>query len=626
MARGILSIFTLALFVLPATTWAQNKPVKKKLKPEGKVVWALAQNSATAITKMVQLKSKLKNGDALQAQIKGTSVLLSAGTKGKASLAITLVHPGSAPKGAIKLGAVALVKKPGPAPKALVDEIIGRIKGSKVTLSWSKTVEKPAPAEKKKVEPVSTAAAEEKKQAAANATVEAALRKAYQLMQQGKIEEAKKMLTPIKADHSPEMVLHLAIAWSRLGEKAKATTLASSLKGLAGWTAAAQDMIAGKTLKLGALVEKGSTEAACSLLALMKMARELNRMNDVAELGQAILKKDAKCKAVFSATLLALKMLKKDAEFDALLARALKDASADPHVLQVAAQHYAQAGKHKKAWRLALKMIPLKVPGAYGILMETLVTDRSQLPDLIADMEQAAAKAPKDITFKLMLGALYHRLGQFEKSNTLLAVFRQTHAKEPVSTMFHALNLFNLHKKEEAAAAMKSVEPTHSSSASLYYQRAEVLRDIDRAQAITDLKKYLVFGSRYQNPKSQELRRARLALETLKKCAADKVKTCRGDWLHPRQARARGARPVGAQPTTQAAGATNKTPAAAAKPATKSPDKSNNKVTKKPADKNPKSAAASKKVESEMVPVELIVLAIIVLLGFVVFRRSQTKE
>ena len=143
LSLGLICAIPASLFLADIGS-AHGGEAGPKAKPEKATVHVLGPGSEKAISKLLSLGEKLSDGSSLNATIKGSAILVTAGVATKPTLRVTVVHSEDAAKGAKRAGGVSVDPKPGPAPPALVNELVSRIKASKVTrrrktISWYAT-------------------------------------------------------------------------------------------------------------------------------------------------------------------------------------------------------------------------------------------------------------------------------------------------------------------------------------------------------------------------------------------------------------------------------------------------------------------------------------------------------
>ena len=100
--------------------------------------WVLPPAAGEALGAALRLSEPFAGKHILRAELQKSRVVVRAGNDESAqpALHVTLVHPDGAPRGAPRVAGIALLPEPGPAPKALVAELLRRLRAAKQPVPW----------------------------------------------------------------------------------------------------------------------------------------------------------------------------------------------------------------------------------------------------------------------------------------------------------------------------------------------------------------------------------------------------------------------------------------------------------------------------------------------------------
>lgn len=493
----------------------------------------LPPSAATQVTALLALDRPLADGTALAAQIEKAQVVVRAGDAASPRLLVRLVHPDAAPAGAFRVGAVALVVEPGPAPDADLAELRARIEAGGGALGWV------IPAATPKPPPPRDFAAEEQ---ALHAAIDAATIALGHNDKAGALAALRRVQAPSR----PEPRLAYAIALRNAGDDAGAAavleelpqTASANVRAVAAW-------LAGKAPDLGALLRFWPEgKVACDAIAAAHSLHQLQAAELAAALAERIRTVDPACAAAWVQELRARSDLPAAPAAEATAEAALAAFPDDPTVLSAAA---ALSRRHRD-WERAIARyekvgaVQPPVPHVLGHLSNALMHSGFDRDAALQRYRARVAADPNDDVARFMAGVLLHYEDEYEASNAMLRPLVGRRDGEDRLWIYMAMNDFNLGKREEALTVLNRIADGRLPDPDVYYCRAEILRDTDRARAAADLRLYQagsMGGDRFHAAKEARVRRMLAALE---QCQKENPAVCEGEWEHPRKERETAAR------------------------------------------------------------------------------------
>jgi len=622
-----------ASFLLVDSGSAHGGEKGPKAKPEKANVHVLGPGSEKAISNLLKLSEKLSDGSALNATIKESAILVTAGSAKKPVLSVTLVHRKDAPKGAVRAGDLSVVSTPGPSPSGLLKELVARIKTSKVTLPWQKVVAKPTAEDiKREKEEAAERAKQEKILRAKEARLKASekmLARASNLISLGDKEKATKLLSMIATVENNGLIISIAIQLTRAGEKRQAIKMLGDVKNPTISEALSLKLLRGKLPRGPKAIKGVPSKAACDLAMVAAQALDLKRYKEAESLSQAIRKAAPGCVKAWETELRALAELKAPIKTQKIrVEAALKEVGNTSSIHQIASEVYRFGGDSLRSIEeavLAARANP-KEPGRLEGLARIMSEDPAVLLTYLEKVIKQEFKGNAALVRDFAIGVAYHLAHHYEKSQQYLLPLEMVFRSTPILKVYLALNEFNLGAKEQAAKRLKKARVRTEHDVELYYFRAEVLRDTDRKKAISDLTKLLPQLTKSSKGSATEERRVRSLLAALKVCADKKTKICPGDWLHPKTAGKEGQPKITIPPALLKARplhiATSAHSSDKRQGAKNSKGKTSGAPEKKPGAETPSSDDNPELTNTEENPLLIILLGLGLLIGFVVLRKN----
>ncbi|MCB9740991.1 MAG: hypothetical protein H6747_17120 [Deltaproteobacteria bacterium] len=488
----------------------------------------LPPSAATQVTALLALDRPLADGTALAAQIEKAQVVVRAGDAASPRLLVRLVHPDAAPAGAFRVGSVALVAEPGPASEADLAELRARLEAGGGALGWV------IPLATAKPQPPKDFAAEER---ALHAAIDAS---AIALGHKDKAA-ALQALREVSPPSRPEPRLAYAIALRNAGDEAGAMAAlrnlpadaAPDVRAVAAW-------LRGEAADLDALLAFWpERKVDCGAVAAAHSLHQLQAAELAAALAERIRSGHVDCVAAWVTELRARSDLPPAPAAEAAAAAALAAFPDDPMLLSAAA---ALSRRHRD-WDHALARyekvgaIQPPVPRVLGHLSNVVMHSGFDREAALQRYRARVAADPNDDVARFMAGVLLHYEDQYEASNEMLRPLVGRRDGEDRLWIYMAMNDFNLGKREQALAVLNRIADGRLPDPDVYYCRAEILRDTDRARAAADLRLYLAgsMGSdRHHEVKEARVRRMLAALE---ECQRTNPAICESEWEHPRKER-----------------------------------------------------------------------------------------
>ncbi len=441
-------------------------------------------------------------------------------------LAVTFVHPSAAPAEAPRVGGVALVEAAGPLPVA---DLVARMAATGRSVTW--TVPPPPP-------PSSDA------DLAAIGRLHDALRAAAYRVDVGDLDEARAALKKLPSTLPVAITLDAAILYRRLGDAAEVQRLVATLPATDPIAHATGQVILEAEPDLDALLGERKAQSACELVPV---ARALSRVGQgEAALALATRTRDRApdCARAWESVIHRHLELRR---FDAALPlaeEALRRFPEDADLAHVAASVFQATEQYRRAVPLLSDIVRRDdtQSGAIRLLLSCMLRDVDHRDAYRDELAARHAADPTDHVSQFLLGVIHHYENDFERSNALLAPLEPRLGHEDRLHIYRAMNDFNLGKTPEALARLnRRATDQATPDPDIFYCRAEIQRDTDRAQARADLKRYLSDAGAYLANPDKEVRVERMVAD-LDACLADGRPKCESEWEHPRHV----ARPAGA--------------------------------------------------------------------------------
>jgi len=443
-----------------------------------------------------------------------------------------LVHPSKANASATVAGGVAIEPFPGPAPKALVNELASWLKAPFDPPLWGKGEGRAAAPESPK---------EEKKRVKENIPEEdrparASVRLILDKIQMGDPGEALALMDGAKGQPNlqPSDRAELAILYKKLGKDDEARRLVEGLDSPPLSHVAA--IIRGEQLASNQIVDSVDEKNACQVVVVAWAYATLGQAGQAMGLLENVLVVDKKCaRAFLDLADLYLHNRKPRKSID-LLSGALAEGIGDPgSIRMMLASAHRQVGELDRAIELVESVVyDGKGTDDHVRLLITMYLSQQQERESIVRWKERSLVAPADPIPKMMVGILLHYRDEFEESEAWLAPVEEIYAGNPRYQVYRAMNAFNLGSPARARVILDKAAQLPVIDPDVYYCRGELLRDTERPQAIKDFQRYLALTESSPILLPEKQGRVRDQIARLKACEAEGVQTCEGPWEHPR--------------------------------------------------------------------------------------------
>jgi tetratricopeptide (TPR) repeat protein len=360
----------------------------------------------------------------------------------------------------------------------------------------------------------------------------------------------------------------------------------------------------------------------CDSALVAERALDTGKIEIARELAHIIRTQVSDCARAWEVELRAMMTSGDSKGLKGVVAEALAKQGSVPSILQIAGEYFRSQGEFVRAIELVMRAAEKdpREPGLIEGLARALSADPAILPELVAKVEKRQAEGNARVVKDFVLGVSRHLGQDYAGSQSLLKGLKGALPETTILDVYLGSNDYHLGHREEAARRLKAAKVRTEHDVQLYYYRAEVLRDIDRKQAIEDLRRFLPFIQASHQGTTQEATRVKKLLADLEACHKAKEATCKGDWSVPRGAGQEG-------PPPGAAG----TPGPAAEDGPKGGDETPDR-SKAPAqepgpseggDGDVGSKGTEAAAEDEENPVLIIVLSLGLLVGALLFRRMK---
>lgn len=488
----------------------------------------LPPSAATQVEAMLALDRPLADGTPVSAQIDRAQVVIRAGAKDAPRLHVRLVHPDVAPATAYRFGSVALVSDPGPATEADLAELRARIATGAATLGWELPASTPPPP------PATHDQAEER-------ALHAALGAAAEALGRQDRAGAVAALRKIAAPSLPEPRLGYAVALYKAGDNAGAV---AALDGLP--SDAPPDVLAvaawmrGKATTLDAILAYWPQgRPGCDAAAAASSLLQVGQAELAAGLARQIRTLHSDCAEAWVEELGAHGELPPDPAFDADVEAAIAAFPTHAGVLEAA----ARLARRQRQWDRAIARyervgaLQPAVPHVLGHLSNAVLNAELDRSEAVRRYRERAEANPGDDVARFLAGVLLHYDDAYAESNAMLRPLIGRRDNEDRLWVYIAMNDFNLGKRDDALAALNRVAQGQVPDPDVFYCRAEILRDSDRAQAAADLRRYLAGSGKSDPSHAVKEARVRRLIAALEACQQTNPAVCEGEWEHPRKQR-----------------------------------------------------------------------------------------
>ena len=457
----------------------------------------------------------------LQVKIDQSRILVTGlDRSGKRVLAITLVHPDGADPGAPTFGGVAVVSQPGPVDKGAMKRLMGRLKKATAVVPWTKI----APASR----PDESAEADRIHDVLDRVRYEHAI---------GRSKRARELLSSLPSSMAPGAVFEACVAYRRLGDEAAVKRLLAGLGQLDAADSLAALIVGAKPYDVAASLGARDGDAACRFAHVPELLSALGDSEAALNLAHEIRTRARPCRRAWESEI--HRLLEARRFEDALDVN--REAAAlfgdDDRLTSLMASVMTANGKYREAAPL-LEGLARKHPdqeGVVRVLLSALLRDPAYRKEKEAQLAREHQSNPDDDLTTFLLGVIRHYGDDFEGSNALLAPLEATMGHQQRLHIYRSMNDFNLGHRAAALGRLDEAAKRPVPDPDVFYCRAEILRDTDRKQALSDLERYRanVDGGYLANP-DKEARVDRM-VASLRACLADGRPVCEGDWEHPRR-------------------------------------------------------------------------------------------
>lgn len=502
----------------------------------------LPPESAALVEQLLQLDTPLPGGASLNVTIDRDRLVLSAGPADAPVLSVVLVHASDAPAAAPRPGngELALVVGDGPAPEALVTEVLKRLEVAEVKLPWRTVSDGRAQGSPRPETPSGEGAQGADRSAAALPYED--YRKIREWVRFGELDRARARLEALSSAASePRQRLETALLWVMAGAPGEGREL---LKGYR-----ADDPVETALVELVRTPREGWRELLPQRLSRGEAARwgrvasalmDLQAHDLAAGLSRTIRQTVPERAQAWANEVRSLVTLGRPDEAEEVAREGLVKHPGQPELLHALAGVYRKQGLHGKAADV-FEQLARADPTQPGIL-RLLMTSRLHDDTLDRDAYQARLRStlkrdPGDEVAAFELGVLLHYDNEFEASDKWLAPLEPRLNREHRLHVYLAMNDFNLGRREAALKRLNAaIEALPDPDPDLFYCRAEIVRDTDRALAIADLERYLSMSARSPFGSPNKAVRVEEMVRDLRQCVADQTEVCESDWEHPRAA------------------------------------------------------------------------------------------
>ncbi|MGB0591664.1 MAG: hypothetical protein ACPGU1_18465 [Myxococcota bacterium] len=485
--------------------------------------WILPPEAASAVSRAVDVQATPDRAGLLRsATLDGSTIRVEARRGETIIMAVTLVHPSTAPEGAYTAAGVALTEAPGPIDAKALATLKRTLKRAPGPVPWREIAD-----EEPGIAP------------SALAEMTATLRQAQYLSAAGDHDDARAELGKLPATLPPHVAVRVAVLWTQLDAPKAATVALSGLGSGATVHDAAAKAIQGTPIDAKALISSLSAADACRFTELAAALVALKRPKEAREVAELVLTRAPECQAAWESAL-HRRLEARDFKAGLTLATAAMDkfelSQATDGLLSTIASAHVAVESYVKAAEL-LEFVARRTPtdeSVVRVLLSAMLRDADVRAAHTERLEAQHAAAPDDIISTFLLGIIYHYANRFDESTALLAPLEPVLGHQGRLHIYLAMNDFNIGKVQPALERLDKAALRHDPDPDVFYCRAEILRDTRRKQARDDLARYesMSRGSHMSNPEKNA--RVGQMIKDLDGCLVANPAVCESLWEHPR--------------------------------------------------------------------------------------------
>lgn len=468
----------------------------------------LRDDATPAVAAALDVTAALPDGSHLNARIDRDRVLVTAGPADAPALSVALIAAAEAPDGAPTANGTALVAEPGPAPEALVTEVLARLARAQ-PIPW-----RAVSLWRLRGGPVADT-----------------LGRAAHLLDRGEVAAARALVDDVAATGSGERI-RLAAMRMRLGQKDEARAAVAGLKVHAPSNRALVAAVAGDEVDAGSI----SGERACEFADVAQALGFTGRREPALAVARAVRTADPACGSAW-VTEMESALALDSPDVQSIADAALKAAPEDPTVVEGASAVWTATGDAVRAVR---SLEPLVVAGGRhgpAILVGPFCRDKATMDTLVPELEARLVADPKDEIARYLVGVAMHYANEFGRSNDLLLGLEPRWPEDQRLQIYVAMNDFNLGRTDAALQRLNRAAEAPVVDLDVFYCRAEVVRNTDPGLALADLKRTAALARAHPGHSAEKDTRLEALMSALEACIATGERPCGGPWEHPRQSR-----------------------------------------------------------------------------------------
>ncbi len=497
--------------------------------------WVLAPSAASSLQRALQLDTPL-SGARLSASIQKDRVLVRGERDGATVLQVTLVRAEAGAPGA----GLTVLEEPGPAPAELVAKLRARITAAPVVVPWQKL--DPAKPKARQVQGEDGPSAEGSPGSSDLSRVRSEVEL---LLEVGKKEEALARLQAILPQTDPGLAADLAVLWRKAGDMEGARRALQKAEARTTGERVTLAVASGAIHTAEQALEAIGQSPACEATNVARVLSMLGLYVEAHKVAHALRLRDPSCTFAWEIEVESGLYAGYLDRIDAVSAEALKRFPKDDNIADARVSYLRAARRFEEAAEILLRLAhenptsPGRLRLLNGAVMQIGSVDEAAQQRFLDRLRADLKKNPDDLVARFQLGTTLHYTNHFEESNALLAPLESKLYREHRLHIYLAMNDFNLGHRDEALARLNKAMKLPGDDPDLYYCRAELLRDTNRAQALADLKRYM--KSSLASPLSNPVKRRKVQamIKDLEACLQSGVSRCDSTWEHPRLAMAR---------------------------------------------------------------------------------------
>lgn len=485
--------------------------------------WVLPPTAEPLVRTFVALEDGRLDGLKLSARIEQSEVrLVARDDAGQVAGTMVLVHPSTAPEGSTLVGGLAVVAPGEGAPASLARAVLKRLRSHPLDLPWRASGR--------------DGAAGRAERQARDEAAQAVLGQARYLRAIEDVDGARGKLAALPEDLSAGVWIEVALLERLLGDVEASRKRAQGIQSDSPVDRLAVALLLESGPDVNSALAKLPDESVCQAVTIVGLLADLQRPEDALSLVESILTRDPACGRAWESALHVRLDRRQKPQALELARKIIERFPKDDELLQLAATALSANEAYREAAPI-LEEVARRHPeqtGVIRVLLSTVLRDPGFRGEKTQEYERRHKESPDDRLVTFLLGVVKHYANAFEESSALLRIVEGDMDHQGRLHIYLAMNDFNQGAVDAAMERLNRVAERPIPDPDIFYCRAEILRDTDRKQAITDLQRYMAPTGVNILANPEKERRVDQMIALLETCEREQTVSCEGPWEHPR--------------------------------------------------------------------------------------------